>query len=377
MRIIHIASFKGNAGDIFNHNGFYSLLFDMFGSFEITKAEIRDFYFNAKKQRKFDRSFAETVNEYDLCVLGGGSFFDCQWSDSPTGTTMSITDEFIECVRTPVLINAMGYHEFPGRTNEVCVTGFERFLTKVCNRKNWFVAIRNDGSAARLRNRYPNVVMSQIFFTLDNAFYNRIDDIERKKQRIIGLCITNEAFSKEFNGKAMTCERFNGLMINIIETLSDMGWRIMFFAHTPQDVDVLSHIMGKLSEWVRRNRLLVSPCDFIGDEGEVTSLYYEWYSKCGAIISMRFHGCVMGFLTGVPTMALAGHEQLLGLYDELGMRDLALKVEEGFDKRIFSALDLTVDSYQKCRKSYIEHVTETRERYKESVLDFVRKCRTF
>ena len=371
MKVIHIASFKGNAGDIFNHNGFYSLLNDIFDIIEVTKIEIRDFYFSAKERKRFDREFAETVNEYDLCVLGGGSFFDCQWPESPTGTTMSITDEFIETVTIPVVVNAMGYHEFSSRTDEECTTRFAEFLAKINAKQNWFISIRNDGSGYRLKRRYPEELLKKIHFLADNAFYNKIGNQQCSKVGILGLCITNEAFSVEYNGVDMTTDLFNIQIAECIEKFVVDGWIIRLFAHTPQDVDVLAKIIGNLSEWTRRNAIFLAPSNYISSEEEVTSLYYEWYSKCDAIISMRFHGCVMGFLTGVPTVALVGHEQLMGLYDELEMVHFAVKVEKGFKDRLPSVLEQTTCQYQSVRERNLLIISDIKEEYKSELASFL------
>lgn len=61
-KILHLASFQGNVGDILNHQGFYSTYGHLFGEYQVTKIEIRDFYASAEKQRRFDDAFADYVN---------------------------------------------------------------------------------------------------------------------------------------------------------------------------------------------------------------------------------------------------------------------------------------------------------------------------
>lgn len=373
MKVIHIASFKGNAGDIFNHNGFYELLSDVFDRKDVDKIEIRDFYFSSKQQRKFDKEFAEVVNTYDLCVLGGGSFFDCQWPNSATGTTMNITDEFLETVKIPVLVNAMGYHEFEGRTNDESIAEFDAFLNKIKSKDNWLVTIRNDGSRGRLERSYEPSTLSNIKYVVDNAFYNRQETVSARAEGMVGLCITNEAFCEGFNGVGFNRDYFNGMIAKYIDKLGERGKRVCLFAHTPQDIDVLGDIVGRLSEWTRRNSITVAPSNFVSDEREVTDLYLSWYSKCEYIVGMRFHSCVMGFLTGVPTVALAGHEQILGLYNELGMNEFALKADNSFMDNIDEVVERSMSRYSDIHKLAQDTILKNEEIIKRMLEDFLQR----
>ena len=74
-KVAHIASFKGNIGDILNHEGFYYSFDDILSNAIIDKFEIRRFYLNASDRLYFDSSFAKKLNSYDLIILGGGGFF--------------------------------------------------------------------------------------------------------------------------------------------------------------------------------------------------------------------------------------------------------------------------------------------------------------
>ena len=74
MKIMHIASFQGNCGDILSHSGFYNLLKKILPNenIDVTQIEMRDFYRNSQL-RKFDNTFLNEVNTYDLLVIGGGA----------------------------------------------------------------------------------------------------------------------------------------------------------------------------------------------------------------------------------------------------------------------------------------------------------------
>ena len=98
---------------------------------------------------RFDDEFVDEVNKFDLLILGGGGFFDVRFNDSSTGTTIDISKSVIDRIQIPVLINAMGYHEFEGEYEEAKVR-FKKFILYVQQKKNWFVTFRNDGSILRI-----------------------------------------------------------------------------------------------------------------------------------------------------------------------------------------------------------------------------------
>lgn len=87
--LLHIASFKGNVGDIINHEGFYNKLRSQI-DFDIEQIEIRKFYRNAG-ELNFDSELVKKINEYDGLVIGGGGLFDIRWNDSLTGTTVDMS----------------------------------------------------------------------------------------------------------------------------------------------------------------------------------------------------------------------------------------------------------------------------------------------
>lgn len=175
LNIIHIASHKGNIGDIFNHAGFYQYLDKILNKeYSIEKVELRDFYYSAKNKKNFDKVFADYINTFDLCIIGGGGFFDAQWENSQTGTTLDFSDNFIDCIKIPVIVNAMGYHEYPDKTNEIIRQKFNHFLNKIVDKRNWLVSVRNDGSFERIEKQYKNIALDKILKVPDNAFFTML-----------------------------------------------------------------------------------------------------------------------------------------------------------------------------------------------------------
>ena len=110
MNILHLASFSGNIGDNASHYGLYKILNELINISKIKKLEIRNFYRNAKGQnkRKFDKSFVDECNEYDLVIFGGGGYLDYWIPNSSTGTTFDISAKSLEEINTPILFSSLG-----------------------------------------------------------------------------------------------------------------------------------------------------------------------------------------------------------------------------------------------------------------------------
>jgi len=359
LKVLHIASFKGNIGDRYNHKGFYTLFSNLFEHADISRIEIRDFYFNSVKQRKFDGEFASYANSFDLVVLGGGGFFDVRWENSNTGITFDISDSFIDGVSVPIWINAVGYHEFPGETTEKCVNKFECFINKILTKDNWFISIRNDGSYNRIKKRYGVDFANNFFVVPDNAFSNR--DMCKKGnncEKYLGICITNDLFSKEFNVD-VDIERFNSEMLDFVIDTANKGKKIVFFQHTPQDVELVGKLFLNIPGEIKRNMILVAPYDSVSDESLNT--YMEWYAKCDSIIAMRFHSCIMGLVLGIPVIALAGHAQIRDFFDEIDLSQYCVCVKgDSFSRELCNKYS-TILSLE-----YKDRVLETEEKINNS-----------
>lgn len=76
--------------------------------------------------------------------------------------------------------------------------------------------------------------------------------------------------------------------------------------------------------YTKRNQIVIAPFEAI----DIQSVYNlaEYYRRCNCIIGMRFHSLIMGINLRIPTIALAGHQQIEALLDELGLSNYCIKV---------------------------------------------------
>lgn len=352
IKVIHLASFFGNIGDCANHQGFYSKLKKLM-SVEINQIEIRKYYKN-RNELNFDNSFVDLVNQHDLLILGGGGFFDLKWGYSQTGTTLDFSDEIIEQIKVPVLVNAMGYHEY-GVVDKVNVTNFRNFLKNVVNNKKWMVTVRNDGSLDRLKKRYGSLVRT-VKSVPDSGFvYNpQMSDkcgFDTNSTKWIGINITNELFSKQFN-KDISVDGFNSQISTLIGNLLDShkGYKIMLFPHAYNDLTTITSVLENVDDKYKRESIAVAPL-FAG--GKTVDVIFDLYRLCECVVAMRFHGNVCPIGMGIPTIGLAGHEQIMSLYKEIGILDRCVVVDNiNFKDELIQKIDLSLKNKKQIQNKY-------------------------
>lgn len=367
IKIIHIASFKGNVGDIFNHAGFYQLLDKIFDKkYTVEKVELRDFYYTAKNKKFFDKVFANYINTFDICVLGGGGFFDARWEDSSTGTTLDFSEDFIDEIKIPVVVNAMGYNEFPGKTNDIILKKFQNFIDKISSKNNWLITVRNDGSLKRLKYRYKKI--EKVIKVPDNAFFTSLPPLHsnlprKEKTETIGLCITNDLFSSLYNDK-VTTDDLNQLIAKFVNKQAKRNRNFIFFPHIPNDINVINEVLKNIENNVKRNQIIIAPLNAISVSGVYQLANY--YKQCDCLIGMRFHSLIMGINLHIPAISLAGHQEIESLFTELNMEKFCLKVNNfDIDNKLDEIVEvlLNTDEIEEKYKDIYEELNNSREKY--------------
>lgn len=375
IRIFHIASFFGNIGDYANHQGFYNK-FNFCAQADFSQLEIRKFYKN-RAEIKFDDKFIELVNSYDLLVLGGGGFFDLNWDYSRTGTTIDFSEKMIQNIKIPVLVNAMGYHEF-GIPKQENIDKFKNFLKIVNKNKNWFISVRNDGTLNRMQQRYGHLT-DNILHVPDNGFFFKPLEcgqlrLADKDTTWIGLNITNDLFHKIFN-RNVDAVIFNELIAGFVNKIlaENDKYKIIFFPHTHKDIEIISLIMNKLEDRYNRERIVVAPF-LIGEK--IIDQVFDLYRICSCVVGMRFHSNVCCLGMNIPTLGLAGHEQISALYDELGLSSRCVKVDnEMFAEELFDKLIISLNNIKQIKEDYKKinfSLNEQADLYYQKLADFIR-----
>lgn len=341
MKVLHVASFRGNIGDNANHAGFRPWFETLAGKpVEWAEFEIRDVF---RKTRAFDTTFAAEANAADLVVIGGGNYFELWVKDSPTGTSISITDDVLASIKTPIFINALGVDDAQGYTDET-LGRFRKLLGTLLASDQYMVSVRNDGAMAALHKHVPDLPLDKVLHLPDGGFFATYQPASRANGPHIGINLAGDMLEQRFPGGDQL--DYQGFLAEMADALAQL-WRahpdlrLTFFPHIFRDLAVCADLLAHLPDQLRRDQVRVAAYD--SGEAAAEEAFGE-YVACDAILAMRFHSNVVPIGHGIPTIGLYCYDQVSRLYDELKSPDRVVKVNEpGFGATLLAKLRAMLD----------------------------------
>lgn len=338
MKILHVASFRGNIGDNANHAGFRPWFEALLGRpAEWVNFEIRDVY---RKRRAFDETFAAQANECSLVVWGGGNYFELWVEQSPTGTSLSIPDETLTAIRRPMLFNALGVDDAQGYTTET-LSRFRRFLKVLLSSEQYLVTVRNDGAMEALRIHAADLPIHRVLPVPDGGFFAGYEPIPHDHiGPRIGINIAGDMPGLRFaGGDRHTFESFLAELGRWMthRVAQDTRTTFVLFPHIYSDLKPCTDLLSLLPDEIRRERVRVASYDN-GDRAAVA--VFGEYGACDVVLGMRFHANVVPIGQGVPAVGLCCYAQVRRLYDELGVPEYCIDVTQpGYSSNISSLVD--------------------------------------
>jgi polysaccharide pyruvyl transferase WcaK-like protein len=322
INTLHLASFNGNIGDNANHNGLYhSLKATSQFEFNFTELEIREFYW---RQRFFDQSFVDYVNQFDLLVIGGGNYFELWVEHSPTGTSVMIDPELFKKIKVPVIFNALGVDPRKGASEECC-NKFRHFLDIVfANSKN-MVSMRNDGSKKNLLKYIGQPYLEKFLWTPDGGInIANLHDIATPTEPYMAVNIAGDMLDLRFpKGSERSYKQF---IEDIAKTITHsieakVVNEAVLVPHIFRDIQSISELLEVLPDHIRRKHITVAPL-LNGTGSEKTMFGY--YKNAKLSLAMRFHANLCSISFGTPTIGLVSYKQIHDLYDELEITEFAV-----------------------------------------------------
>jgi polysaccharide pyruvyl transferase WcaK-like protein len=367
VKVLHLASFHGNIGDNANHSGFRPWLERLAGRpVRWTDHEIREYYW---KERVFDESFLSYVNEFDLFVIGGGNYFELWVERSSTGTSIDIAPELFSRIRPPVFFNALGCDAGQGVT-ENTVRRFNTFLELVLESRKCLVTVRNDGAHPTLRQHVPAALADRVTTIPDGGFFlETADPGPKPTKRRIGInlaCDMPEVRFANFPGGFDTfCDEFAALLGAV--AAADPEVDFVFFPHIYSDMKIISAVLGKMGDRLRRTRTSCAPY-LTGATG--ARAIFAQYRHCDLMLGMRFHANVCALALGIPTIGLVNYPQVQFLYEELGYLERAFSVRDpGFSTALRELISSTPGA---APASVMRAVAEQRAAYEPVLSEWLR-----
>ena len=368
--ILHVASFIGNVGDNASHAGFYTILDELLGSYQVKQVEIRTFYLNYKGSDKktFDKHFIAYANSFDLVIFGGGGFLDYWIPGSPTGTSIGIEPGLVKKLKTLTLITSMGSlpkKEIP----EGNIDKYRSFLDNVFNSDNIKIAVRNDGSRQAIRNDIGNTYADRISEVVDSGFFYTTKEFHDKliKHNYIAINVaTDQVELLEKANVNFSDEHFYkelGRLINAI--IHRLGKHVVLVPHLYGDLTAINRILVGLNDYDLRNYVTVGPC-VQGDRG--ADFIFSLYKNSDGVIANRLHGNVCSLSMGKNVIGLPVLGRVKSIHESVDSKQF-VSVYDQFSEAIIEKLKIAeMDSAVK--NAIAKRKIETIDFYRTQLRDF-------
>jgi polysaccharide pyruvyl transferase WcaK-like protein len=380
MRILQVASFKGNIGDIANHFGFRTW-FESFFQEKVTwhEYEIRKVF---RKEVQFDQTFVDIANQFDLLVIGGGNFFELWVESSPTGTSISIKKEHLDKILVPIFVNAIGVDDGMGVSSE-SVLKFNSFLEYLVTSPRCLVSIRNDGAYITLQKHVTNrKLLDHILAIPDGGFFARLKSPKLNhspdSSPVIGVNLAGDMPNTRFQESA-NCHSYQSFLQEFSIFLRETtilfpDIKFIFFPHIYSDLKIISDLFEVLSDEIRREHCRVEAYDSnITFEDTV----FNAYLKCDLILGMRFHANVLAIANKIPVIGLNCYKQIQALYSELGASEYCIDIKQlGFSKSLIEQVGYCLTKPQNVEKewqSINNKIIESREEASLHIYNWLKK----
>lgn len=359
LRVLQLASFAGNIGDLANHAGARRMLAERLGyTLEFTDLEIREFYW---KQRSFDDTLIEYANSFDLLIIGGGNYFELWVDHSATGTSIDITPERLACLTVPTVFFALGVDTGQGYSAQ-SAQRFSAFMATALGRSDMFVCVRNDGSSRALREVLGEETAARIPTMPDGGFFaDPAGSLPTQGgSGRIGINIAGDMLERRFDRGLATedfLREFAEACRDLMDARSEL--RIELMPHIWRDSALIAQLLPMIPDPYLRRRVTVGRL-----EPSETGLagFLQSYRGFELVLGMRFHANVCPIGMGVPARGLLNYPQVERLYEELDLRDRLVDVRDaGFGKRLVDAVLSDLADLPAQRRVCVERLTHLNE----------------
>ncbi len=360
LKILHLASFDGNVGDNANHKGSRAFLKKNLGyDIEYTNLEIREFYWNV---RKFDQEFVQFSNQHDVVMIGGGNYFELWVENSHTGTSLNLSREILEKIKSPIVFYALGCDAGQGVPEEN-VSKFKKFLDYLNSSSKYLVSVRNDGSEDTIRDFLGERYLKNIYKVPDGGFFTEVEDFYHPElpdsKKVIAVNLAGDMLDRRFGDNGIDSSKISyeqflkafGSLINN-QLKQDAEICIVFIPHIFKDIGVIADVLQNVEDRFRRNRITVAP--YL--HGKNAQEYiFDLYRKCNLVLGNRFHANVCSIGLGVPTIGLVNYPQIEKTYKELNISERTVRInEQGFEDRLNLLIIQSMTDQGNIKKNYRE-----------------------
>lgn len=357
LRVLQVASFAGNIGDLANHAGARRLMREELAfDFDFEELEIREFYW---KKRRFDEDFVDYANTFDLLMFGGGNYFELWVDRSATGTSIDISSDCLARLTVPTVFFALGVDTGQGYSS-LAVQRFSSFISTVLGRADMFVCVRNDGSSRALNDVLGSSTAAQIPVMPDGGFFadGSRHSPASTERRLVGINIAGDMLDRRF-AQGLDVDGFLGELASACVCLLDElpTLSIELIPHIWRDSVFIAQLLPLIPDRYLRQRIAIGRLD---PTRSGLSNFLASYRSFDLALGMRFHANVCPIGMRVPSRGLLTYPQVRHLYDELGMSNRLICADSvGFGERMSEAalLDLAdLGRHQQALEACVENL---------------------
>lgn len=367
-KILNLCSAIGNIGDDASHVGLKRILATTLSSFSIQKLDIRNFYASEPTQsrRFFDEELASYINQFDLCIVGGGAFLDYPIIDSLNGPTIDFTDAFLDEIRSKVLIASVSCR--PKGVSEEADEKVLAYFQKLNSHPNVDILFRNDGSVEHLKSL--GIKSDEVKQILDNGFFLQREDLitEQQQQTPYYCClnVVNDQLSFYGNNKLFTADFYYDYIAELVKKLHLYGFeRIVLVPHIYQDLHAIYEVLKRV------NRRLISEKIIVNEliQGELAAMKtFGIYSRSALNLGTRFHTNVCSFALDRPTIPIPVTGRLKALSENFDINYDFGEILDDFEKIFESSKG---ENKNKVKNILVKQKKNTLEHYKCSLSEFL------
>lgn len=300
VRVLNLASFQGNMGDLVNHRYTRKYLSQRF-DWRFTNLEIREYYWG---KRSWDR-LPELANTYDLLMVGPGNFLEL-WHDTKSGTTLGLSIEQLESIKVPILFYGIGVDAGMGITHYDRARDFFDYIEQADNR---LLIVRNDGANRTLREYFQK----EATVVADGGFYLKTT---KPKYSHWAVQVAGDMPETRYSDGQMLADIGQIVRDGL---LADPELFVVFMPHIHKDLWAIDTCLRFIPDEYLRTRVSVAPYN-MGD-------YFQMY-HCDLTLAMRFHANVCSLAQKTKTIGINTYPQVKYLYEELGIEGLCNNGDE-------------------------------------------------
>jgi hypothetical protein len=354
MRVLHIASFRGNIGDQLNHEGFRTWFEFILGiPIEWSSIEIRETF---RGDLNLEQKLREMRELFDVVVLGGGNFWELWPRASANGSSLDLSVELVREIRKHFFFNSLGVDDGQG-LSENAKTNFEDYLTRLMSQENAFVSVRNDGASEAILSNFrmsalPTVIPDHGFFVFNHQ------DLKPGVREDLVINLANDM--PEIRFRKVSQESFlESLALSVSKLVGVEFSRIVLVPHIYRDFDVIEKFMRFLPDRIARESVEVSSLD----TGSVfSSSKFSPYLGAKLVLGTRFHANVCALSLGVPLLPIVSYPQIEKTFSKLPFPWPFPIFKLGGEESISTTLDRVVQIQPEKYKEYSARILERLEK---------------